>query len=498
MVSRSSFVTREHIESHRERRLHVLRVQQESFSPVEVKRVVRHAPKANFQAHQSPPSARNAPEGDMAAVLSCAKAVHATDLAQRATTVPKVPSLKRERVWGCQIFLPRRFRRPELASPGKFTTGGTNAQTRTAQEDCPAGSFCLNGEQTNCPSETFTTSKGQSECSACLSQTCNKNQFRNGCGGSSDGKCAACEFTRNDQCESGVIRCSGNTIFDSSSCQKCKCEASTTQEPYWKKLTSGDECPECIKCTYTEANCNSGMYLDHACTADATTNRDSECKNCADACQAGEYYNADCGGTTAPSCTACKTECGECAAKSQENCAAPRCEWNSGTCVPHRLTGQFPDENTRCTGKDSTDTTVCLECSSVPVPADKYMVDCQADSDALRFKDLTKCIAESTYETTPPTRTSDRVCGACKKCREGEFQAVDCSPLQDTVCVPVSVPGDGEYVFETATETRDAVILPISSCALSNQWQDLSQPYEKGSAYVQVKMSHATTTVHAT
>ena len=263
---------------------------------------------------------------------------------------------------------------------------------------------------------------------------------------------------------------------------------------YWKALKDSSECPACQVCTFTEAKCNhpdagspsndpsNNKYLVNQCQADSRTNQDSECKQCDVFCNTGEHFNEDCGGIVGPSCTPCITECGGCSGKSEGNCAAPLCEWSDGVCLPNRLSGQYPDASSLCSGKTFVDTTVCLECDSVTVPNDKYMVNCQ-QSGAKRFKKLTSCIDGSTYETVAPTRTSDRECGLCTPCERGFYQAVDCSPSNDNTCVPVSVPGENEYVFEIATEKRDAIILPTGNCTLSGKWQDLNQPYESGDAY---------------
>ena len=409
-------------------------------------------------------------------------------------------SAKQNECGGINLFCPTGSPLPKVVSDGYYTYSRSgddnNVNARINQRECEPGYKCKGGAKIACGENEYVEGKAAETCNSCLDLSCTQHKFRAGCGGGSKGTCTDCKIrpaTQSQECTTGFNKCPGNTLIDVSACKECECTDPGLQ---WKKLESSGSCPKCMPCTYTESNCNdadagnvpndptNNMYLEDACRADSSTNKDSSCSRCDAYCASGEHFNEDCGGLTPPSCTVCKRECGGCSGKGQGDCAAPICLWSGSNCLPHPLLGQFIDPSSLCSGKELKDTTSCLDCNTVQVPSGKFMVNCQQTSDDARFKALTKCIRGSTFESQAPTRTSDRVCSQCTPCKEGEYQAIDCDPSQDNLCVPVSVPGDGFYVFETATATKDAVILPIQDCSQKGQWEDLTQPYEKGSAYV--------------
>ena len=391
------------------------------------------------------------------------------------------------------VFCPLGSSAARPVSTGHYTTGG-DEETRSAQKKCEAGASCQDGRKKTCEVLSYQNQEGMSSCKSCSALSCSKNQYRSGCGGASAGTCKTCQYTTGGQCQAGVKQCPGNTLLDTSGCQECNCDGPGLE---WKRLKDAGTCPDCVACTYTEANCNdpdagadpndpsNNKYLVDPCRDDSSTNKDSECAQCDAHCPSGQHFNADCGGLKGPVCSNCKTECGNCSGKSRSDCAAPLCLWDeAGVCIPHPLSGQFIDPSSKCSGRTILDTTRCLGCSNVQVPPGQYMVNCQQEASSARFRALTQCKRGSTFQTIAPTRTSDRECGLCKTCASGEYEAIKCNVNSDTLCVPVSVPKDGEYVFTAATQTEDAVILPVQDCKQKGQWEDLSQPYEKGSAYV--------------
>ena len=256
------------------------------------------------------------------------------------------PSSQQNKCGGANKYCPEGSSTPKVVDSGFYTTGG-DVETRDGQKACEAGHFCIGGSKTECPESTYAVGTKNSQCTACSSRQCTAGNYRKGCGGDSEGSCDLCEIQTKDQCKNGEADlCDGNSLVDVSQCQECKCE----NEFNWKKLRVG-QCAECIPCTHTEANCNSGNYLVDACTSDSTTLRDSDCKACKDFCQPGEFYNSDCGGKTGPSCTACKTDCDMCEAKAQGDCATPNCLWDGQNCRAHPITGKFVVPGTRCDEK---------------------------------------------------------------------------------------------------------------------------------------------------
>ena len=63
------------------------------------------------------------------------------------------------------VYCPKGTKTAILAEPGYYTVGGT-PKTRSAQELCPLGSYCIAGRKTICPPGSFGETKGLSE-SAC-------------------------------------------------------------------------------------------------------------------------------------------------------------------------------------------------------------------------------------------------------------------------------------------------------------------------------------------
>ena len=259
-----------------------------------------------------------------------------------------------------------------------------------AQEPCPKGHYCQSGIKRACEANYFATLSQQTQCTSCLAyaqeNNCAVDEYRKGCGGVQAGTCTTCQITssNNGICTEGYDTCNGATTVDTSGCRECDCPRDAY---YWKKLTNGGGCAECKFCTYNATNCNdpdrssasndpsNNRYLVDACRLDSNTHVDSKCKKCDEFCLPGEKFNKDCSGETGPVCSTCRMSCGGCDDKKDKgSCASNFCFWEveSGRCIPHPLTGQYINPETKCSGKTFDDTTECLECSTVNVPAEVH------------------------------------------------------------------------------------------------------------------------------
>ena len=216
-------------------------------------------------------------------------------------------------------------------------------------------------------------------------------------------------------------------------------------------LTQGYTYDEgCAKCT-TQRDClPKRVATGEPCLGTGVSNT-INCTTCPNQCTAGQtFISNNCAKDLFAICTPCRKSCGahryisnNCTIEEDAKCAPCQQTCPAGTYL-----------NRSCAGVSTSDTSVCLNCSSIvgcPVMADsspsanQYYVDLQECHRNLLFltmdKVCKKCTAQcppGTWERGPCTQFRDRDCVPCTECRSkddsGTYETSACTAFNDTVC----------------------------------------------------------------
>jgi len=88
---------------------------------------------------------------------------------------------------------------------------------------------------------------------------------------------------------------------------------------------------------------------------------------------------------------------------------------------------------------------------------------------------LTLCVQDSSYESTPPTATSDRVCTTLTQCNADEYQESPPTLLDDRVCKTLTSCVGDEYISTPHTVSSDRTCTARTECS-STQYQSNANP----------------------
>ena len=96
-----------------------------------------------------------------------------------------------------------------------------------------------------------------------------------------------------------------------------------------------------------------------------------------------------------------------------------------------------------------------------PCPSEQY----QALTGQTACIPATKCVLNSTYETTPPTSTTNRVClPVLSPCNTVQYQVRAPTLTSNRVCAPYTACQNGQYETQPGTPTSNRVCSPCTVC----------------------------------
>ena len=206
--------------------------------------------------------------------------------------------------------------------------------------------------------------------------------------------------------------------------------------------------------------CPNGKFLNGKCTYltkpswPANFQDSTSCTSCSP-CTV-DKFRSGCDGTTEGTCEKC-TEASEC---------------TRGTYLENR-----------CTGTSSSNTAKCATCRDCP--SGYYLDGCSGEF-AGTCRKLTECIEGVTYQTTAPTKTTDRACSLCNTCNErGVFKNYTCQAYTggDSTCKPLTACDntDGaatEYEAGKPSDTSDRVCEKLTPCNYALEYRNEATPTE--------------------
>ncbi|GMI15398.1 hypothetical protein TrLO_g6728 [Triparma laevis f. longispina] len=304
---------------------------------------------------------------------------------------------------------------PTAASEGSYTTPNTYAaeKTRTSEQQCEVGYFCVGGEKTPCQEGSAASSAGLMFCESCVGGKYANVQGQSSCDDCAPGKYSSVGSTECQQCGPGKVssedndfclNCEAGKYSNAGNAQCIEC-----QDGHWSGIASSsctqcdpgtipndanDNCDNCAAGKNSNSNntkcvqCQDGHWSGIAatscerCEAGTIANDANDyCNNCAD----GKYSNTD---TSVLECTQCEdghvsgvasSSCAQCGSGTVPNEAKNYCL----NCAAGKHTNE---DNTSCldcpTGKFSSESASasCTDCSAgkYSEPASESCSDCSA------------------------------------------------------------------------------------------------------------------------
>lgn len=213
----------------------------------------------------------------------------------------------------------------------------------------------------------------------------------------------------------------------------------------------------CVKCTSNtfsaggvcapcKPNCTSGFYESTPCLV-----RDRVCSPCAAACGPGTYQTSACTVSSNRVCTPCP--------------GASYCP-NGSVALP--CATSCPVNNYRLSVCNSTADQVCRQCS---------------------------VCGTGTYETTPCTQLTNRVCSTCRTtpCGAGFYMLTACTNKTDLVCLPCNNCPINTYETQACTATAPKTCV---ACPAGTVCDGSAQRYNGSTFYVTVRLDGTENMLH--
>lgn len=213
----------------------------------------------------------------------------------------------------------------------------------------------------------------------------------------------------------------------------------------------------CVKCTGNtfsaggvcapcKPNCTNGFYESTPCLA-----RDRVCSPCAAACGPGTYQTSACTVSSNRVCTPCP--------------GASYCP-NGSVALP--CATSCPVNNYRLSACNSTADQVCRQCS---------------------------VCGTGTYETTPCTQLTNRVCSTCRTtpCGTGFYMLTACTNKTDLVCLPCNNCPINTYETQACTATAPKTCV---ACPAGTVCDGSAQRYNGSTFYVTVRLDGTENMLH--
>lgn len=303
---------------------------------------------------------------------------------------------------------------------------------------------------------------GGSQVDACLDHPCALGEFCTDLPGNAPNDETGRTCATVSSCGTNEYQFAAPTATSDRLCNTCTACSPTQFE---STPCANGNLPQNRVCTLLRT-CTNGQYE----STPPTATSDRGCTSCT-ACTAGEYQTQACANGNGPDDRLCAplTQCGTGffesmppTATSNRVCAACRgaCatdEYETQACA----NGNAPNDRT-CGDCDPS----CTSCAGSPTSC----TSCPPNQfwNGAACQNLTNC-GPGQRETTAPTPTSNRVCGACTACGPGQYASTPCADgnaPQDRVCTPCTTCSGSQYQTIACGDgsAQNRVCAPLTNC----------------------------------
>lgn len=231
-------------------------------------------------------------------------------------------------------------------------------------------------------------------------------------------------------------------------CRRCTvCVEGESFETAACTATSDTMCEPCT----AEQDCGQNQFLSKSCTSSS----DAICSPCTQEadCDPDQFLSGVCGGTTDASCQSCHPSCLRCNGDTSRSCTACKIPLllshfgfsNAGTCVNVCPAGEAAN----------VDTSVCepchTSCSNCTAPTNSTScTSCTGDHSLTSRGECTPVCPDETYGSL-----TSYECKTCTTCSQTTFESTPCTHSTNRVCTMLSVCPPGTHITTPHTKTSD-------------------------------------------